>query len=206
MVAETSHLLLDASSDRIPAQCSLSHCDSQLETPTTRERLHSKSSLTREIFMRYKPLTLCMLATTVLGSGVATSAVLAQPVGMASLSTAHSKSATKATIETITQQIAQLEVERALQQVRYTSDHPSIRAIDSQLRRLRQRLIQLQPNGDQAAASAVSKAIKAKIAELEVDRARQGVKFTTDSPVIQTIDSQLRNLRKRLVQLQPSRN
>jgi uncharacterized protein involved in exopolysaccharide biosynthesis len=112
-------------------------------------------------------------------------------------------STTKATTgATITQEIAKLEVERALQGTRYTSDSPTIRAIDSQLRSLRQRLLQIQPDGNTGVAIAISKAIKGKIAELELERARQATRYTSDSPIIQAIDSQLRSLRQRLAQIQ----
>ncbi len=155
--------------------------------------------------MRHKPLVLCVLASTVLSTGLATVRVVLaqQPVGKASSGMVGFFSTTKATTgATITQEIAKLEVERALQGTRYTSDSPTIRAIDSQLRSLRQRLLQIQPDGNTGVAIAISKAIKGKIAELELERARQATRYTSDSPIIQAIDSQLRRLRQRLAQIQ----
>ncbi len=155
--------------------------------------------------MRHKPLLLCMLAATVLGSGIATTSVVLarEPVGTASARIANSES--KSTAKSIAQQIAKLEVERAVQETIYIPEAPTIRAIDAQLRSLRKRLAQLQPNGYQATVKiAVSEAIKAKIAELEIERAKQGTRYIPESPVIQAIDARLRSLRKRLAQIQRS--
>ena len=154
--------------------------------------------------MKYKPLILGMIAATFLGSGLATiEAVLAQkPVGTVSGGTADSSVTTS---QSITRQIAELEVERALQNARFIPASPVIQSIDSRLRSLRQRLVQIQPNGHKTAvATAVSQAIKAKISELERERAEQATRYIPQSPVIQMMNSQLNNLRQRLVQIQRS--
>ncbi len=154
--------------------------------------------------MKCKPLLLGMIAATVLGSGLATiEAVLAQkPVGTVSGGTADSSATTS---QSIKRQIAELEVERALQNARFIPASPVIQSIDSRLRSLRQRLVHIQPNGHKTAvATAVSQAIKAKIAELERERAEQATRYIPQSPVIQMMNSQLNNLRQRLVQIQRS--
>ena len=93
--------------------------------------------------MKRKLLQLFMLAT-VLGSFLGTTnGVLAQkPV-----------STTQATARTLTQQIASLEVKRALLDVTYTPDSPVVQDVERNLRSLRQRLVQLQLNGSQLAVS-----------------------------------------------------
>lgn len=154
--------------------------------------------------MKCKPLRLFLLVATVFGFALPTvSVVLAkQPGSKPSNSIVKSDSTTQATVEAITQQIASLEVERALQGSRFSEQSPTIQAIDSKLLSLRQRLVQIQPDGYKSAVTiAVSQAIKAKIAQLEVERARQGSKFMSSSPVIQSIDSRLQSLRQRLASL-----
>lgn len=139
--------------------------------------------------MKRKLLQLFMLAT-VLGSFLGTTnGVLAQkPV-----------STTQATARTLTQQIASLEVKRALLDVTYTPDSPVVQDVERNLRSLRQRLVQLQLNGSQLAVSqATKKAIRAKIAQLETERAQQSTRYSSDSPIIQHLNSQLRSLQKRL--------
>ena len=90
--------------------------------------------------MKSKPLMLCLLAATILGSNLTiANGVLAQePAGTAST--------TQATVKTITQQIAKLEVERAELEPRYSRSNPAIQAIYAKLHSLQQRLVQLLPN------------------------------------------------------------
>jgi uncharacterized coiled-coil protein SlyX len=139
-------------------------------------------------------------------SGLATISVvlLQQPVRTASTGIANSESTSKDFTKTITQQIAKLEIQLAMLEPVFTPDASIIEKIESQLERLRQRLSQVQPDGNQAAVNhAVFEAIKAKIAELEVKRALLEPVFTSEAPVMQKIDSQIASLSQRIAKIQP---
>ncbi len=155
--------------------------------------------------MRDKPLMLSMLVMIIV-SGLATISVvlLQQPVRTASTGIANSESTSKDFTKTITQQIAKLEIQLAMLEPVFTPDASIIEKIESQLERLRQRLSQVQPDGNQAAVNhAVFEAIKAKIAELEVKRALLEPVFTSEAPVMQKIDSQIASLSQRIAKIQP---
>ena len=155
--------------------------------------------------MRDKPLMLSMLVMIIV-SGLATISVVLvqQPVRTASTGIADSESTSKESTKTITQQIAKLEIQRAMLEPVFTADASIIEKIESQLGRLRQRLSQVQPDGNQAAVNdAVFEGIKAKIAELEVKRALLEPVFTSEAPVIQKIDSQIGSLSQRIAKIQP---
>jgi uncharacterized coiled-coil protein SlyX len=139
-------------------------------------------------------------------SGLATISVvlLQQPVRTASTGIANSESTSKDFIKTITQQIAKLEIQRAMLEPVFTPDASILEKIESQLERLRQRLSQVQPDGNQAAVNhAVFEAIKAKIAELEVKRALLEPVLTSEAPVMEKIDSQIESLSQRIAKIQP---
>jgi uncharacterized coiled-coil protein SlyX len=139
-------------------------------------------------------------------SGLATISVVLvqQPVRTASTGIANSESTSKDFTKTITQQIAKLEIQLAMLEPVFTPDASIIEKIESQLERLRQRLSEVQPDGNQAAVNhAVFEAIKAKIAELEVKRALLEPVFTLEAPVMQKIDSQIASLSQRIAKIQP---
>ncbi|WP_414587070.1 hypothetical protein [Scytonema sp. PCC 10023] len=155
--------------------------------------------------MRDKPLMLSMLAMIIV-SGLATITVVLvqEPVRTASTEIADSESTSKDFTKTTTQEIAKLEIQRAMLEPVFTPDASIIEKIESQLGRLRQRLSQVQPDGNQAAVNqAVFEAIKAKIAELEVKRALLEPVFTSEAPVMQKIDSQIGSLSQRIAKIQP---
>jgi uncharacterized protein involved in exopolysaccharide biosynthesis len=147
--------------------------------------------------VKRKPLIFFLLVT-VIGSFLTTEAVvLAQQP-----SHTPSSSSQTGTVQTITQQIASLEVERILLDTTFTPDSPVVQNVERNLQSLRRRLAQLQPNGNQAAVSrAIREAIRAKIAELQAERSRLATRYISDHPSIQKIDSQLRGLNKRLQRL-----
>ncbi|BAZ20811.1 hypothetical protein NIES4073_16890 [Kalymmatonema gypsitolerans NIES-4073] len=154
--------------------------------------------------MRDKPLMLSMLVMIIV-SGLATISVVLvqQPVRTASTGIADSESTSKDSIKTVTQQIAKLEIQRAMLEPVFTADASIIEKIESELERLRRRLSQVQPDGNEAAVNhAVFEAIKAKIAELEVKRALLEPVFTSEAPVMQKIDSQIGSLSQRIAKIQ----
>ncbi len=142
------------------------------------------------MFVKRKLLSLFLLGT-VLGSFLGTATrILAQ------------ESVSSPTVKTITQQIASLKVQRALLDARFTPESPYVQDVERKLRSLRQRLAQIQPDGNQSAVSSATKeAIKAKIVELEAERARQGTRYSSDTPIMWHLDSQLRSLKKHLQSL-----
>jgi uncharacterized coiled-coil protein SlyX len=156
--------------------------------------------------MRDKPLMLSMLVMIIV-SGLATISVVLvqQPVRTASTGIADSESTSKDSIKTVTQQIAKLEIQRAMLEPVFTADASIIEKIESELERLRRRLSQVQPDGNEAAVNhAVFEAIKAKIAELEVKRALLEPVFTSDAPVMEKIESQIGSLSQRIAKIQPN--
>lgn len=155
--------------------------------------------------MRDKPFMLSVLVIVIF-SGLATISVVLvqQPVRTASTKIADSESTSKNFIKTITQQIAKLEIQRAMLEPVFTADASIIEKIESQLERLQRRLSQLHPDGNQAAVNdTVFEAIKAKIAELEVKRALLEPVFTPEAPVMEKIDSQIGSLSQRITKIQP---
>jgi uncharacterized protein involved in exopolysaccharide biosynthesis len=142
------------------------------------------------MFVKRKLLSLFLLCT-VLGSFLGTATGISAQ-----------ESVSSATVKTITQQIASLKVQRALLDARFTPESPYVQDVERKLRSLRQRLAQIQPDGNQfAVSSATKEAIKAKIVELEAERARQGTRYTSDTPIMWHLDSQLRSLKKHLQSL-----
>jgi hypothetical protein len=99
--------------------------------------------------------------------------------------------------------IADLEVRRVLLTSRYTLDSSEIKSTNLKLQNLRQELLQLQPNSSIAMNKAIAGAIKTRIAELEVERAIKGAALILESPVIQMLEEDIQNLRKRFTQIQP---
>lgn len=138
-------------------------------------------------------LLICLLFATIPASFVViANPVLSQP--------SNTPSNTQPTVDTLTQKIAQIEVQRAIESTRYISASPIIQKLDLQLKNLRQRLVQLRPDGNKKAVNlAINKTVKTKIAQLEIERADQITKFSRDSPVIVIIDSQIKNLQQLLV-------
>ncbi|OKH53591.1 hypothetical protein NIES2101_10755 [Calothrix sp. HK-06] len=68
---------------------------------------------------------------------------------------------------------------------------------------LQKQLVQVQPNKTMQLNTAIAKAIKTKIAELEVERGIKGAYYIIQSPIIQTLENDIKSLRKRFAQIQP---
>jgi hypothetical protein len=109
----------------------------------------------------------------------------------------------KATVNQFITEIADLEVQSVLLASRYTLDSKEIKAVNQKLQKLRQQLVTLEPNSISAMNAAISKAIKAKISELEVEQAIKRVAYDKHSPIIQVLDEDIKGLRQRFAQLQP---
>ncbi|BDA66748.1 hypothetical protein RIVM261_055410 [Rivularia sp. IAM M-261] len=113
--------------------------------------------------------------------------------------------ATKSSISTSTvkgnkliTEIANLEVEIVLLKSRYTTNSLQVTSANKKLQNLRQ---QLKSNSKKILNSAISKAIREKIAELEVERAVKSTAYIEHSPVIQVLEEDIKGLRQRLALL-----
>lgn len=95
--------------------------------------------------------------------------------------------------------IGAAEVEMALIETIYTSESPVIIAAKENIRLLKQRYAQLMRRNKQATLNAaVSKALQEKIKERLSTKAKLKQRYSTKSKEITYIDSQIRNLFKRL--------
>lgn len=95
--------------------------------------------------------------------------------------------------------IGAAEVEMALIETIYTSESPVIIAAKENIRLLKQRYAQLMRRNKQATLNAaVSKALQEKIKERLSTKAKLKQRYSTKSKEITYIDSQIRNLSKRL--------
>ncbi|GAB1542104.1 hypothetical protein NUACC21_47780 [Scytonema sp. NUACC21] len=99
--------------------------------------------------------------------------------------------------------VANLEVEVAILNARYTPDSPVIGDMERKLRALRQRYAKFQPrNSKKIVNTAVSQALRTKIAEFKAERSQLSKRYLPTSIEIMTFDSQLRSLEKRLAMYQ----
>lgn len=115
----------------------------------------------------------------------------------------HEERVRQATATALTQQIAQVEVEKVLQGEIFKQDAPVIVQLREQQSSLEKRLTQLQPHSSQSAiAVATASAIESKIADLEVYYAQDQAKFSDSHPALQARKAQIEALRQRLTTLQ----
>jgi capsule polysaccharide export protein KpsE/RkpR len=158
--------------------------------------------------MRHKSLILSMLANVVF-SGLATASVVLtqESVSKNFVDNPYSEVTSHSTEGAIANQIAELEVKRALLDPVFLSEAPTIQQIDSQLKSLHERLVQIQQNNDQTLVNlAISEALTAQIVELEVQSALLESVFIPQNPKVATVESQNKSLRKRLIQIQGNKN
>ncbi len=101
------------------------------------------------------------------------------------------------------EKIANTEVERILLGSRYTFNSPEYQRVNTKLYNLQNKLLEIQPNSRSLMNKAISKAIKAKIVELEITRGIQQASYVSDSPVIQILGNDIKSLRQRFLQIQP---
>lgn len=95
----------------------------------------------------------------------------------------------------ILQSIAKIEVERALNLARYTSDSPVIKKFDVQLQDLYQQLANTQPQPDKFVIQIlITNAAVEKIDSLEKERTQLINKVTSNHPSIAIIDEQKKQL------------
>lgn len=107
-----------------------------------------------------------------------------------------------ATVTALINEIAQIEVERLLEGVKFQQEHPALTTLQKQQARLEKRLAQLQPGGKKLIETAIARTIEGQIADLEVQNAKDQANFTKDHPAIQLQTSQIQALHQRLRALQ----
>ena len=109
----------------------------------------------------------------------------------------------QATVTALTQQIAQVEVEKILQGEIFREDTPAIAQLREQQSSLEQRLTQVQPDSSQREiVVATTSAIESKIADLEMQYAQDQARFADSHPELQLRKAQIEALRQRLATLQ----
>lgn len=115
----------------------------------------------------------------------------------------HEEHLQQVTTTALTQQIAQVEVEKVLQGEIFRQGAPQIAQLREQQLSLEKRLAQLQPNSNQSAVViATASAIESKIVDLEVRYAQDQAKFIDSHPTLQMHKAQIEALRQRLTTLQ----
>lgn len=101
--------------------------------------------------------------------------------------------------DTLKTKVASLEIDVALLDVMYVSEHPEVQVVEFQIRSLRQRYGQLQPRNSQAAINeTVLRSLQTEIAELKVAKTRLSKQYAPHNQVVQYTDTQIRSLEKRL--------
>jgi chromosome segregation ATPase len=106
------------------------------------------------------------------------------------------------TVDGLIQEIAKLEVERALLEARYTLNSPVIQSVERKIKNARDRFVKL--GGREATIDpVVSNSLKAKFASLEVEVALLHASYQRVAVEIQTPEEQLRILRDRYAKFQP---
>ncbi len=110
----------------------------------------------------------------------------------------HEESLHHATVTALIDEIAQIEVERLLEGVKFQQEHPALTTLQKQQAQLEKRLAQLQPGGKKLIETAIARTIEGQIADLEVQYAKDQANFTEDHPAIQLQTSQIQALQQRL--------
>lgn len=104
----------------------------------------------------------------------------------------------------VLREIAKLEIERAMLETRYSSDHPSVVAISEEIEGLRKIAAEIQPeNSNVVINRAVSNVLVDKVAALEVKRALLEADHSPLGEVVKSAESQILGLRRRIAQIEP---
>jgi hypothetical protein len=116
----------------------------------------------------------------------------------------HSVLAKQDSVESLMQGIADLEVEKTLQSVRFTSENPTMIRLNREQAALQKRLQELKPNTNYQPqlAQVTIKALEIKRVKIEAQYNRDKARFTDDNYLQAHRQSQLRLLSERLKQLQ----
>ncbi|BAZ38231.1 hypothetical protein NIES4101_41670 [Calothrix sp. NIES-4101] len=110
--------------------------------------------------------------------------------------------ASASSVDTLTAELADLEIERGMLDARLTSDAPAIKKIESKIHSLRDKITKVGENHVHV-NRLVADAITAKVVKLEIDVALLGAMYVTEHPEVQVVEAQIRSLRLRHSQLQP---
>ena len=112
------------------------------------------------------------------------------------------ESARQATLTDLTQEIAQVEVEKVLLEVKFTQDHPQFAQLNNRQLGLETCLTQLQPNDNRdLVVAATVRAIESKLIELEEQYTSDSIKYSDDHPTQQWRKVQIKALRQHLTTL-----
>jgi hypothetical protein len=119
------------------------------------------------------------------------------------LTTTAKESTRRLSATTLADEIAKLEVEKLLESVKFAQSSPKLVTLQEQQVHLEQQLVQLNPQNNQKLVElATTRAIESQIADLDLQYAKNRVKFQDHHPMLEVQASQLSALRQRLSTLQ----
>ncbi|MEA5571723.1 hypothetical protein [Calothrix sp. UHCC 0171] len=105
-------------------------------------------------------------------------------------------------VDTLTEELADLEIARGMLDAKLTSDAGAIHKIENKIHSLRDKITKARENHAHV-NRLVADAIKAKVVKLEIDVALLSAMYITEYPEVQIVEAQIRSLRLRHSQLQP---
>lgn len=107
--------------------------------------------------------------------------------------------------QTLVNQLASLEVERTMLTAKFSPNHPSVIEISQQISQLHQQIsnIPTENHSQNQIDQIITQALVAKIVKLEIERSQLQVNYHPSAEVIKFTDSQIRNLRRRIVEIAP---
>ncbi|NJO78836.1 MAG: hypothetical protein HC827_10120 [Cyanobacteria bacterium RM1_2_2] len=109
----------------------------------------------------------------------------------------------QATVTALTDEIAQLEVQQVLEGTKFTENPPSMIQLREQQFQLKERLRQLQPDGNpEGVKQAIAQAVESEIVNLERQMPETEARFTNSHPTFQLLSSQREALQQYLKTLQ----
>ena len=112
------------------------------------------------------------------------------------------ESARQATLTDLTQEIAQVEVEKVLLEVKFTQDHPLFAQLKERQLGLEACLTQLQPNDNRdLVVAATVRAVESKLIELEEQYTSDSIKYSDDHPTQRWRKVQIEALHQHLTTL-----
>ncbi|NJO49620.1 MAG: hypothetical protein HC840_09430 [Leptolyngbyaceae cyanobacterium RM2_2_4] len=148
--------------------------------------------------MNLNYLTFLVLSLTVASVNTVASAQASSTAAPAVISADCANSTGQATSGDLAQEIAQLEVERVLLEVKFNQVHPVFAELDERQEGLQACLTQLQPDNQDLLTAANVGATESKIAEIEVIYANNQSRYADHHPEQQYLRESIAALRQHL--------
>ncbi|MBF2067696.1 MAG: hypothetical protein IGS39_25260 [Calothrix sp. C42_A2020_038] len=118
-----------------------------------------------------------------------------------SLQNANSNPETK--LDVLLRELANLEVEKAMLNIKQTSSNRAMQEIDSQIEALRNRIDEVQPQSSAVISNVVTEALVSKIAALEIENSLLEAYHTPYAEVVVFTENQIRSLWRRVASITP---